>query len=1158
MQGLFAVRFTVCAVLIGGLWGGCAAPWHPGGDGSVEPPGLYDRDVVFDRANLDATQDGERGCEDHDGDGFGVGCARGPDCDDTRADLTDECYRCMRSETGCPCEANQTRPNCDAVTDSDLPGPGGSCHPGQRVCIDGRWSRCLAFDGRGRTVLPPTSCRDSCNPACRTQIGCPDSAADLATSSGVVLGSAAPSGFCPMGPGGGLQLPMQPSMSGGGRDAGVDASTCTGGGACAGLTCGCGQSCVTVIHTGRGGTLCTGSGSGVSSTEQYCGLACPSGTTHCGVAPLDQCCPSGYVCHQGGCLLNNPAGCHDDTDCALVSSGQHCISGTGVCSTGGTRSGSTNFPGACPSTGSPPMGCFASGGAHGFQIVADIFNTNDGRDARSLRFARYLRGMERSLNDTMACNGSSKHCAVGVSTASSAPFACTASTCDPSDATRFRSFPLASTGYDAVAPFTDALDWRWVDFVRDPSASNPWQGLMFDLGRPSNQVVIFPIRDGGPRCLTSGMDLRVWLTDNPGATEVAAPGTYDPQKWNEAWFRRMFTEGWTRNPRALGRRGDTASLSDASAGNAIADGWASVWAIGDACFAFRYVAILPGNAGEPNNPCRSDGSSGVTNMKIDAVAGLDADGTVPSIFHLLPYGASAGPDALSTSVTVSRADLYFLLDTSASASGGIAALRTALSGTGAMLGCTAATGGIVGATRCQVPDAWFGLGEFSDFPVAPYGVASDRAYVPREDLTLDAARIATTLSMVTARGGGDVPASQVPALWAMATGNAIGYAMGPAARTCPPDDPSDPTSALRIGHPCFRRGTLPLVLLLTDSEFHNGPGGSMPYAGATLGGTPPTYAQAVTELNTLGARVAVINLCGGSGCASSATSQATQLATDTRSVRTSTGLPAAYTVSGTGAALATALRTTAATAVGELLDSLRMDVTAIAEDNPATAVDERCFVATPSGAPMGAVALASTPFVAGACVDTVGGYQARGCVRGAAVNFTANFSNRCVPAATNDQTFTFDLVFRGNGRYELGRVPVTIVVPGAAYPASGTYTQIVDASRSCAPGQLPIWKRVLTDGATPAGTRIDVAVRSATTAAELSLAPWVDLGSITTAPPAPALPPGGTISDALRAARQPSELLLLEVRFTLNSNLARTATPVISGYQVQFDCDDRT
>lgn len=267
-----------------------------------------------------------------------------------------------------------------------------------------------------------------------------------------------------------------------------------------------------------------------------------------------------------------------------------------------------------------------------------------------------------------------------------------------------------------------------------------------------------------------------------------------------------------------------------------------------------------------------------------------------------------------------------------------------------------------------------------------------------------------------------------------------------------------------------------------------------------------------------------------------------------------------YAVSPSGTGLGAAV----VNAVSDLANYSRMDVTAVALDNPATAgVDERCFVRAIAGAPVGTVRLSNpgvgeaAPYAAGRCVDpptAIGGtpVTARQCLPGTQVNFRAEFTNNCVAATAVRQTFTFDILVYGNGSYELGRVPVTIVVPESAFPPSGTFTYDIDALTVCGAGRQAAWRQLQFVADTPMGTSIDIDTFTANSVAGLSTAPRVALG--TTPPAASPL----DIESALVIAAQPTRAPYLRVRFTLNSNAMRSATPTLRGYRVLFDCIDGT
>ena len=78
---------------------------------------------------------------DQDGDGFGQNCGRGPDCDDTRASITNECFACMHDAPGCKCATEGVRQSCGKVTAQV--GMQTTCVSGQMACANGTWGACV-------------------------------------------------------------------------------------------------------------------------------------------------------------------------------------------------------------------------------------------------------------------------------------------------------------------------------------------------------------------------------------------------------------------------------------------------------------------------------------------------------------------------------------------------------------------------------------------------------------------------------------------------------------------------------------------------------------------------------------------------------------------------------------------------------------------------------------------------------------------------------------------------------------------------------------------------------------------------------------------------------------------------------------------------------
>ncbi|MBI5487964.1 MAG: hypothetical protein HY905_11580 [Deltaproteobacteria bacterium] len=194
-----------------------------------------------------------------------------------------------------------------------------------------------------------------------------------------------------------------------------------------------------------------------------------------------------------------------------------------------------------------------------------------------------------------------------------------------------------------------------------------------------------------------------------------------------------------------------------------------------------------------------------------------------------------------------RADLLLLADASATMADELHALGTNFSSL------------IVPATVAAIPDVWFGFALFSDYPVAPFGGPADVAFAGGTALTSDVSAVQRALAALVPLDGGDAPGSQAAALWTLASGDPSRVLPAPTLPACRPSS-SDP-------YPCRRPDAVPLVVLLTDRPFHDGPGSSAPYAGPVGGVVPPTFDEAAAELAARGVRVLGVDTGGGAATA---------------------------------------------------------------------------------------------------------------------------------------------------------------------------------------------------------------------------------------------------------------------------------------------------
>ncbi len=381
---------------------------------------------------------------------------------------------------------------------------------------------------------------------------------------------------------------------------------------------------------------------------------------------------------------------------------------------------------------------------------------------------------------------------------------------------------------------------------------------------------------------------------------------------------------------------------------------------------------------------------------LDAGSSVDPD----DYFVILPYMEGPVGRSLTFGTTLKVADVYFLTDSTGSMNVAIgnvvSSLRTS----------------IVPGLRAAIPDVEMGVGAFSDFPTFPYGnrlVPPDQPYWNDQDITDDDAAVQEALQGVIDRGGDgiDDAESYVAALWFTATGG--GLAAGGAdipERVCPPvlDEPGT-----RAGYPCFRPGALPIIVLIGDAPFHNGPDGYSPYSFAA-----PTYAEAVDALLGLGARVVGVFVDNGVLLGIGQTHQQ-RLATDTGTVDAAGAPLVSYSADGTVSDEIVDLVTTLARFTPQ-------DVTTTTEDGPAVDpydVDAGRFITaiTPASA-----------FPADGCDgwDDTTFFNVQ---PGTSVAFDVTFDNTFFEPRDTAAVFEATIVVLGNGVARLDSRRVIIIVP---------------------------------------------------------------------------------------------------------------------------------
>ncbi len=300
---------------------------------------------------------------------------------------------------------------------------------------------------------------------------------------------------------------------------------------------------------------------------------------------------------------------------------------------------------------------------------------------------------------------------------------------------------------------------------------------------------------------------------------------------------------------------------------------------------------------------------------IEVAAGDDPcdDITPPDaeLFFEVPFNDGEKRKRFTFSTGVRDADIYFMIDTTTSMQPAIDNIRASLDTTiipSVLNGNPTANPPIP-----PVPGAWIGISDFKDVPWSPWGAPGDGILGFRFDLagtgtltygnvsppidnagTLSAPQnVRDILNSLTANGGGDAPEAATQALW-LASTNEDYRAVG-GGEPWPPGDPpgsgnfdaaewrqncDDPSY---IGRACFRPGKLPVMVIITDAGFHNGPTSAFDYRpppGGNVNGTK-TYAAVLDKLNSISAKVVGVPV--NTGTPGQARNDLIKLAEDTNS-----------------------------------------------------------------------------------------------------------------------------------------------------------------------------------------------------------------------------------------------------------------------------------
>ncbi len=234
------------------------------------------------------------------------------------------------------------------------------------------------------------------------------------------------------------------------------------------------------------------------------------------------------------------------------------------------------------------------------------------------------------------------------------------------------------------------------------------------------------------------------------------------------------------------------------------------------------------------DPTNADTDGDGVNDGVEVLAGTDptsASSTIPAtdFYVILPYEDPAETRDLDFTARLGKGDIFFLVDTTGSMGAAIGSVRSSLSTM------------IVPAIGDAIADVVMGVGDFRDFPVDPYGEPGDWPFIVRQTMTSDVSAVQSALNALSAGGGNDGPEATVEGLYGAASG------------TCTDG----------FGGACFRNDSHPIIVIVSDAEMHNDPGGMNDYSGVSAHSwSEMTSALTAHDIKIVGAAVDPISIPG--------------------------------------------------------------------------------------------------------------------------------------------------------------------------------------------------------------------------------------------------------------------------------------------------------
>ncbi|MGZ3421337.1 MAG: hypothetical protein ACXVEE_25900 [Polyangiales bacterium] len=199
----------------------------------------------------------------------------------------------------------------------------------------------------------------------------------------------------------------------------------------------------------------------------------------------------------------------------------------------------------------------------------------------------------------------------------------------------------------------------------------------------------------------------------------------------------------------------------------------------------------------------ADGKTKTAQAQLTLIA-LRKTGDKRDFFFVVPYQQDPSPskDVLKFNTNIKQVDVAFLMDTTGSMGGVISGLKTSLSTT------------IIPTLKKTIPSVGVAVAGHDDFPVSPFGSADiDQPFYLLQTVTTSVTAAQAGVNALATHGGNDGPEAQYEGVYQILTGDGVKWTTGQIKKKT--------NAPMTYGFVDFRAGSLPVVVLMTDANFHS-------------------------------------------------------------------------------------------------------------------------------------------------------------------------------------------------------------------------------------------------------------------------------------------------------------------------------------------------